>query len=801
MEEAIALNLGMAIEGEMKRYSTTNFDMNNLNAAAKPADLERARRYRNETCIRKEEDGEYSKMSVCATPLKTLGENGAGLELYFKLVKNVGFLFFLISCASIYPIYQNSQGSGLNAGDIRQKWDTWHISNTDVVYDSSEISSNKTDLQDLFICDAIYTGIFIIFIVVLQVYSNRVVSQNSEKNVTLADYALEVKGIPSSGITQEQVAAHFSQFGAVSEVYLARSYDGLLSIYRERALLSYELGYYRLLETRGQKNSERIEKIIENLKKFDERIDCNAKNSNKTHDELPIIRGFVVFESVMNRKKCFNDYAKDKGCCKRLKRQKSNLKLLGVYPLRVLKAAAPSSIIWENLEVSKCSRVLRRVISLVCVLIALIASVAMVYALKSFQDDLPSAATCASVDYTVSLAEAKLQYTSDTQSYCYCKKQSLTDILNDSSEYSYCSYFFEQISISVAIRVSVSFGVIFVNFFIKIIFRLLSKFERVTNRSAEQLKLMSKVFIGQFVNTALVILAVNADFSALKTYNWLPQFIFNSNFYDFSRQWYVQVGSTIVTTMLVTIFSPHCVLLLTFYPMGLCRRHCCVSKYKTQREINQKFAGADFDLATRNSFVLNVVFTCFLYSGGMPIMNVICCLTMFMLYWVDKFLILRHYTKPPLYNHLLNERVLHYLPYAVIFHCGFSLYMYGATDIFPNSFNSDGSYNTNSLGYRIKSITGFVSIILAGAALLTSVWVTFYAKIFACLLKRKVVDISDDNNGQGTLSHELAHIRRNGLGTYRILDNPAYADLILALNATAENVKKNRDNSKISNQQ
>ena len=310
---------------------------------------------------------------------------------------------------------------------------------------------------------------------------------------------------------------------------------------------------------------------------------------------------------------------------------------------------------------------------------------------------------------------------------------------------------------------------------------------------------MSKVFIGQFINTALVILAVNADFSALKTYNWLPEFIFNSNFYDFSRQWYVQVGSTIVTTMLVTIFSPHCVLLLTFYPMGLCRRHCCVSKYKTQREINQNFAGADFDLATRNSFVLNVVFSCFLYSGGMPILNVICCLTMFMLYWVDKFLILSHYTKPPLYNHLINERVLHYLPYAVIFHCGFSLYMYGATDIFPDSFNSDGSYTTNSLGDRIKSITGFVNIILAGAAFMTSVWVAFYAKIFSCVLKRKVVDISDEKNLQGTLSNELAHIRRNGLGTYNILDNPAYADLILAMNAASENVRKKRDQSRMTN--
>ena len=82
---------------------------------------------------------------------------------------------------------------------------------------------------------------------------------------------------------------------------------------------------------------------------------------------------------------------------------------------------------------------------------------------------------------------------------------------------------------------------------------------------------------------------------------------------------------------------------------------------------------------------------------------------------------------------------------------------------------------------------------------MTSVWVAFYAKIFSCVLKRKVVDISDEKNLQGTLSNELAHIRRNGLGTYNILDNPAYADLILAMNAASENVRKKRDQSRMTN--
>ena len=250
--------------------------------------------------------------------------------------------------------------------------------------------------------------------------------------------------------------------------------------------------------------------------------------------------------------------------------------------------------------------------------------------------------------------------------------------------------------------------------------------------------------------------------------------------------------------MLISIFSPHMVILLTFYPMGLCRRHCRINRYKSQREINQKFAGADFDLATRNSFILTVVFTCFLYSGGMPMMNVICCLTMFAVYWVDKFLILRHYSKPPLYNHLLHERVLHYLPFAVIFHCGFSLYMYGSTDLFPSDVNTDGTYPVNDIAYRIKTYQGYINILLGMAAFLCSFWVFFYSKIFSCALKKKIVDVNDEKLAVGNLDQEIMNIKRHGLGTYNLLDNPAYADLILALNAAAENVKKSRDASRVS---
>ena len=788
MEEAIAGNIGMMMESEVNHLATDSLDYSNPEAAAKKADIQNAWKYRYSTCLMKKVQGVYQKYPLWGTSLEEIGQYGSGLELYLKLVKSLCFCFFIISGISIYPIYINSEGDGLSAGDIRQRWDAWAVSNTDKVYSNSDQDDNETLLFRIFVADAIYTVLFILFIVFLQIKSNLTVHKSFQKNVTLADYSIEVKGLPEDGCDKETLKEHFMQFGPVHEVFLARKYDGLLKAYRERAIISNDLAYNNLQKQFGKKVDITISNLKKKIDKFDIKINKSEASSNKLNDELKVVKAYVVFKDFNSRKSCFESYAKEKGCCKRLRSQKENLKYLKKFPLRVSRTDSPSNILYENLEVSKCSKFIRRVVSYSCVIIALIASIAMVYALKQYQDDLPSAGTCdaKNIDEDQGLDYAKEYYTSDTMKYCYCKGQKIADIIDSSDMLDYCSYFIEKLSMNVFLRILVSFGVVFVNFAIKIIFRVLGKYERHPSKSEEQLRLMGKVFLATFINTALVILAVNADFSDLATQDWLPKFIFNADYSDFTREWYTNVGSTIVSTMMISTFSPHCIMLLTFYPLGLCKRHCCTSRYVSQAEANMKFSGADFDLATRNSFVLTVVFTCFLYSGGMPILNVVCCVTMFLLYWVDKFLILRHYRKPPLYNHLLNDKVLKYLPFAIIFHCGFSLYMYGATELFPLHMNGD----TNTLGDRITRITGFVNIIIIGAALLSLGWVVLYSSIFKCMMKRKVMDVDEEKNAQGTIEHELDNIRANGLDSYDIKKHPEYRELIKSMESSVQKTKR-----------
>lgn len=71
---------------------------------------------------------------------------------------------------------------------------------------------------------------------------------------------------------------------------------------------------------------------------------------------------------------------------------------------------------------------------------------------------------------------------------------------------------------------------------------------------SEQLtKITNGVFIGQFFNTAILLLLVYANFSGSK---FPGASLFNGPFYDYSDMWYAIVGSQIVKTMLIGAILP-----------------------------------------------------------------------------------------------------------------------------------------------------------------------------------------------------------------------------------------------------
>lgn len=176
---------------------------------------------------------------------------------------------------------------------------------------------------------------------------------------------------------------------------------------------------------------------------------------------------------------------------------------------------------------------------------------------------------------------------------------------------------------------------------------------------------------------------------------------------DFTSKWYTNVGSQIATTMLLNAIVPNFWLVwhvvvkawwrrrrgwntkvrasrapACLRARPITRRCRCWSRQVTQRELDLLFAGDDFDLSTRYPDTMNTLFTCVAFSGGQPVLLFIASGTFVVQYWIDKWLLLRHFRIPPAYDHQLSAWAINILPFCIFIHICMSMWAYGSDDIF-----------------------------------------------------------------------------------------------------------------------
>ena len=207
-------------------------------------------------------------------------------------------------------------------------------------------------------------------------------------------------------------------------------------------------------------------------------------------------------------------------------------------------------------------------------------------------------------------------------------------------------------------------------------------------------------------------------------------------------------------------------------------RKCCYKRYKTQYKLNKLLKGPSFDISNSLAQVLVIVFTCYFYTSGMPLLNHICLCALILTYWCNKTLILRYYHKPPEYSYSINRNIIKMLPFAVIFHCIFSLYAYGSKDIFPSGYtkNNTSLYvipDNNSVSYRLSINSGIANIILILISFIVIALLQYSEKVKKCFTKTNQV-IDKNNNEEKTLTKLKEDKQIDGIDTYNINQNRNY---------------------------
>jgi len=157
--------------------------------------------------------------------------------------------------------------------------------------------------------------------------------------------------------------------------------------------------------------------------------------------------------------------------------------------------------------------------------------------------------------------------------------------------------------------------------------------------------------------------------------------------------------------------------------------------------LEQLYTGPQFKLAERYAQTLTTIFIAFMLASGMPIMYLLGFLGIAVTYWTDKFVFLRLVKTPPQYDAKIAQETGSLLPYAIILHCIFGIWMYSNYNIFQfdDSQNNDEyselisqyEFSGGSIGKIYKRVTRQPVVFMVGFLLV----LTFLAFIRYVIIK------------------------------------------------------------------
>ncbi len=395
------------------------------------ADVEEAQHH-GEASILRGSDGQY--MSVCSTDTEELGKSSTGLELYFRFVKEMCLLFICMSLTSIPQLIFNYMGGQVAGNDQSTVFEGSTLANqkgisstttSQSAADSSVKDQTKYEYMTVYF-DVSTCVIFLVLLHVFRIYNWRTELRSKSVNLSPANYAVQVLGLPRymPRGAEDAVREFFeSRFGPVAECVFAHEFGGALSTYKRIAALSREIKKEQLrCQLEGKPTSQALESLRKRRYETQTYLRKTMPNM-EDYDSLPVGRAFVVFESPESRRKCLQVYSHCQffGClgCSCLQAEGLRYRHEGEqFRLEVGKVPSPGNLLWENLEASLGGRVLRGIISFICVVLLLAASYAAVYAIEEAQKWLPTQQDCE--QYASETLEQAQADTNKDRVYCFC---------------------------------------------------------------------------------------------------------------------------------------------------------------------------------------------------------------------------------------------------------------------------------------------------------------------------------------------------------------------------------------------
>jgi hypothetical protein len=220
---------------------------------------------------------------------------------------------------------------------------------------------------------------------------------------------------------------------------------------------------------------------------------------------------------------------------------------------------------------------------------------------------------------------------------------------------------------------------VLVNVLMTFVLNKSTDFEKHASTVSRSKSLLVRVGIAQVINTGILILCVSAFIPAIPTSGSLP----TAKYGDFDRRWYRSQGPSIVVSMMVQALLPHVLSVLQFCAFRFTR--CCrpYGGANSQAELHHYYDSIPhFDTVARFSWLLSILFVCFLYSTGCPLLIPIAFLACFIAYFGDLISLVFCTRKGPKESEELGTFVLKVLSFAFVGHFLLGAWMLSAAHIY-----------------------------------------------------------------------------------------------------------------------
>ena len=162
-------------------------------------------------------------LSVFSSSPADFGENGIGLEMYLVYMKQMIWLFAILSIIASPVLVINYMGAYLNTAQSVGPWVDSTIANqkgipvftTNITDAEAAIQNQEVTMFTTISLDLLYSLAFLIIIYIIAGYNSKRIENST--NVMPGDYAIQLNINQGSFTDEESISNLFSKFGVIHE--------------------------------------------------------------------------------------------------------------------------------------------------------------------------------------------------------------------------------------------------------------------------------------------------------------------------------------------------------------------------------------------------------------------------------------------------------------------------------------------------------------------------------------------------------------------------------------------------------